>query len=383
MKGVVLAGGTGSRMLPLTKITNKHLLPIYDKPMIYYPIQTLVDAGIREILVVTGGRNSGDFLRLLANGREFGLKHLDYTYQEGEGGIADALGWRNTLPTKAICVILGDNIIQDSIRHVAEEFERQASGAKILLKQVHDAERFGVAEIRDGRIVGIEEKPQQPKSNMAVTGIYMYDETVFEKVRKLVPSGRGELEITDVNNAYVDEGTMTYANLEGWWTDAGTFDSLLRAGNLVAGTRKRNEQPGWRAVRAGAGNAGLRKGHRQSDRGGRFERPDCGRARLSVCGVAGRSRLFSGSGAHGARADGSISEGHHTGLGSAELSRDDQGISFSPAADRLLGSGGRHAASGLGGFAAAIGHVRRPQHDLSRSAAPLAVIDPAGSRAWL
>jgi glucose-1-phosphate thymidylyltransferase len=238
MKGVVLAGGTGSRLFPLTKITNKHLLPIYDKPMIYYPIQTLVDAGIREILVVTGGRNSGDFLRLLSNGKEFGLKHLDYTYQEGEGGIADALALAEHFADgKKICVILGDNIIEGTIRGAAEDFEQQERGAKILLKEVPDAERFGVAEIRDGRIVGIEEKPKRPKSNYAVTGFYMYDETVFEKVRHLVPSRRGELEITDVNNAYIREGSMTYAHLEGWWTDAGTFDSLLRAANLVAATR--------------------------------------------------------------------------------------------------------------------------------------------------
>jgi glucose-1-phosphate thymidylyltransferase len=238
LKGVVLAGGTGSRLFPLTKITNKHLLPIYDKPMIYYPIQTLVDAGIREILIVTGGRNSGDFLRLLANGREFGLKHLDYTYQEGEGGIADALALAEHFADgKSICVILGDNIIEGSIRSAVEDFKKQGTGAKILLKEVQDAERFGVAEVRDGHIVGIEEKPKRPKSNYAVTGIYMYDASVFEKVRKLVPSGRGELEITDVNNAYIREGSMTYAHLEGWWTDAGTFDSLLRAGNLVAGSR--------------------------------------------------------------------------------------------------------------------------------------------------
>ena len=238
MKGVVLAGGTGSRLFPLTKITNKHLLPIYDKPMIYYPIQTLVDAGIREILVVTGGRNSGDFLRLLANGKEFGLKHLDYTYQEGEGGIADALALAEHFTEgDKICVILGDNIIEGTIRQAVEDFERQERGAKILLKEVPDAERFGVAEIRDGRVVGIEEKPKHPKSNYAVTGIYMYDGTVFEKVRGLVPSGRGELEITDVNNAYIREGTMTYAELEGWWTDAGTFESLLRAANLVARSR--------------------------------------------------------------------------------------------------------------------------------------------------
>lgn len=225
-------------MFPLTKITNKHLLPIYDKPMIYYPIQTLVDAGIKEILIVTGGRNSGDFLRLLANGREFGLKHLDYTYQEGEGGIADALALAEHFADgKSVCVILGDNIIEDSIRHAVDDFRQQSGGAKILLKEVADAGRFGVAELRDGHIVAIEEKPKRPKSNYAVTGIYMYDGTVFDKVRTLVPSGRGELEITDVNNAYIREGTMTYAHLKGWWTDAGTFDSLLRASNLVAGSR--------------------------------------------------------------------------------------------------------------------------------------------------
>ncbi len=235
MKGVVLAGGTGSRLFPLTKITNKHLLPIYDKPMIYYPIRTLVDAGIRDILIVTGGRNAGDFLRLLANGKEFGLTHLDFTYQEGEGGIADALGLAEHFADGSkLCVILGDNLIEGSIREAADEFRRQERGAKILLKQVSDAERFGVAEIQDGRIVTIEEKPLRPKSNYAVTGIYMYDETVFDKIRTLVPSRRGELEITDVNNAYIREGGMTFHHLEGWWTDAGTFDSLLRASNLVA-----------------------------------------------------------------------------------------------------------------------------------------------------
>jgi glucose-1-phosphate thymidylyltransferase len=227
MKGVVLAGGSGSRLYPLTKITNKHLLPIYNKPMIYYPIQTLVDAGIRDILIVTGGRNAGDFLRLLANGKEFGLTHLDFTYQEGEGGIAEALSLAEHFADgKKLCVILGDNIIEGSIRNAVEEFRRQERGARILLKQVDDAERFGVAEIRDNRIIGIEEKPKRPKSNYAVTGIYMYDETVFEKVRTLVPSNRNELEITDVNNAYIREGTMTFSHLDGWWTDAGTFDSL-------------------------------------------------------------------------------------------------------------------------------------------------------------
>jgi glucose-1-phosphate thymidylyltransferase len=237
MKGIVLAGGTGSRLFPLTKITNKHLLPIFDKPMIYYPIQTLVEAGIKDILLVTGGRNSGDFLRLLANGKEFGLAHFNYTYQEGEGGIADALGLAEHFADgEKICVILGDNIIEGSIREAVEAFERQERGARILLKQVQDAERFGVAEMQGERIVGIEEKPSKPKSNHAVIGIYMYDGTVFDKVRTLVPSGRGELEITDVNNAYIREGTMTFSHLDGWWTDAGTFESLLRAANLVAGT---------------------------------------------------------------------------------------------------------------------------------------------------
>jgi glucose-1-phosphate thymidylyltransferase len=235
VKGIVLAGGTGSRLFPLTKITNKHLLPIFDKPMVYYPIQTLVQAGIRDILLVTGGRNSGDFLRLLANGKEFGLQHLNYTYQEGEGGIADALALAEHFADREkICVILGDNIIEGSIAGAVEQFEKQERGAHILLKQVPDAERFGVAEIADGRIVGIEEKPPQPKSPFAVTGIYMYDGTVFDKVKHLVPSGRGELEITDVNNAFIREGTMTFSYLEGWWTDAGTFESLLRAANLVA-----------------------------------------------------------------------------------------------------------------------------------------------------
>src|SRR5579862_4177602 len=240
MKGIVLAGGSGSRLFPLTKITNKHLLPIYDKPMIYYPIQTLVDAGIRDILVVTGGKNSGDFLRLLANGKEFGLKHIGYTYQEGEGGIADALALAEHFSDgDKVCVILGDNIIEGNIRTAVEEFSRQPQGARILLKEVPDAGRFGVAEIRGNRIVNIEEKPKHPKSNYAVTGIYLYDATVFDKIRTLVPSGRGELEITDVNNAYIGEGSMTFSYLDGWWTDAGTFESLLRAGNLVAQRRER------------------------------------------------------------------------------------------------------------------------------------------------
>jgi glucose-1-phosphate thymidylyltransferase len=235
MKGIVLAGGTGSRLFPLTKITNKHLLPIYDRPMIYYPIQTLVDAGIRDILIVTGGRNSGDFLRLLGNGKHFGLAHINYTYQEGEGGIADALALaEHFADNQKICVVLGDNIIERDIREAADRFRSQPQGAHILLKRVPDAERFGVAEVAGDRVIGIEEKPTVPKSDYAVTGIYMYDTTVFQKIKMLVPSGRGELEITDVNNAYIREGTMTFSFLDGWWTDAGTFDSLLRAGNLVA-----------------------------------------------------------------------------------------------------------------------------------------------------
>jgi glucose-1-phosphate thymidylyltransferase len=235
MKGVVLAGGTGSRLNPLTRVTNKHLLPIYDKPMVYYPIQTLVNAGIEEILLVTGGKNAGDFLRLLGNGRDFGLKHLNYTYQEGEGGIAEALGLAEFFAGgEPICVILGDNIIENNVCDAVKNFQKQESGAKILLKEVTDAQRFGVAELRGEHVVGIEEKPKAPKSNYAVIGIYLYDASVFQKIRRLKPSGRGELEITDVNNAYIHEGGMAFSFLEGWWTDAGTFESLLRAANLVA-----------------------------------------------------------------------------------------------------------------------------------------------------
>jgi len=237
MKGVVLAGGTGSRLFPTTRVTNKHLLPIYDRPMVYYPIQTLVNAGITEILLVTGGKNAGDFLRLLGNGRDFGLKHLNYTYQEGEGGIAEALGLAEHFADgEPICIILGDNIIESNICDAVEHFKKQKNGARILLKEVTDAHRFGVAEIRGSHVIGIEEKPKSPKSKYAVVGIYLYDATVFEKIRRLKPSGRGELEITDVNNFYIQEGTLTYEVLEGWWTDAGTFDSLLRASNLVAKT---------------------------------------------------------------------------------------------------------------------------------------------------
>jgi glucose-1-phosphate thymidylyltransferase len=237
MKGVVLAGGTGSRLNPLTRVTNKHLLPVYDKPMIYYPIQTLVNAGIHEILLVTGGKNAGEFLRLLGNGRAFGLKHLDYTYQEGEGGIAQALGLAEYFAEgEPICVVLGDNIIENNICRAVENFKKQGEGAKLLLKEVPDARRFGVPELRGGRVVDIEEKPAAPKSAYAVIGIYLYDATVFDKIRRLKPSARGELEITHVNNFYIHEEKLTYEILEGWWTDAGTFESLLRANQLVAET---------------------------------------------------------------------------------------------------------------------------------------------------
>ncbi len=239
MKGIILAGGLGSRLRPLTKVTNKHLLPVYDKPMIYYPLETLTRAGIRDIMIVTGGNSAGDFLRLLGNGREFGLKHINYTYQEGEGGIADALRLcEHFAEGDRSIVILGDNIIQDDITPYVEKFRDQDSGARLLLKEVEDPERFGVPELHDDRIAGIEEKPAVPKSRYAVTGIYMYDRRVFDFCRRLKPSARGELEITDVNNAYVREGDLFFDVLPGWWTDAGTLESLHGAANLVAATRR-------------------------------------------------------------------------------------------------------------------------------------------------
>ena len=243
MKGIVLAGGLGTRLLPLTKVTNKHLLPVYDKPMIYYPIETLVRAGIEEILIVTGGNNAGEFLRLLGNGKEFGLKHINYTYQEGEGGIAEALGLaEHFADDDPIVVILGDNIIEGDIIEPLNRFREQEKGAKILLRKVNDPERFGVAEIQGNRVVDIQEKPKKPKSNYAVTGIYMYDSAVFNIIQGLKPSRRGELEITDVNNAYIERGKMTFDILEGWWTDAGTFESLFRASSLIA--RKKGQTGG-------------------------------------------------------------------------------------------------------------------------------------------
>ena len=235
MKGIILAGGLGSRLFPLTKVTNKHLLPIYNKPMIHYPIQTLVGAGIQDILLVTGGNSAGDFLKLLGNGKEFGLSHVNYAYQQGEGGIAHALGLaEHFADNDKIVVILGDNILEDNISESVKQFSKQPSGARILLKKVPDPHRFGVAEFQGKKITKIIEKPRHPKTPYAVVGVYMYDADVFKIVRTLKPSRRGELEITDVNNAYLNRGLLEYDVLKGFWTDAGTFESLHRANCLVA-----------------------------------------------------------------------------------------------------------------------------------------------------
>ncbi len=235
MKGVILAGGLGKRLFPLTKVTNKHLLNIYAKPMVYYPIQTLVDAGIKDILLVTGGNHAGEFLRLLGNGHHFGLKHINYTYQEGEGGIADALKLAEHFADgEKIVVILGDNILEKSIKRYVDNFKKQPHGARILIKKVEDPWRFGVVQMKKGKIVAIKEKPKNPKSDYIVTGVYMYDSCIFDIVKTLKPSKRDELEITDVNNAYIERRELHYDILKGYWTDSGTFDSLLRASNLVA-----------------------------------------------------------------------------------------------------------------------------------------------------
>jgi glucose-1-phosphate thymidylyltransferase len=235
MKGVILAGGTGSRLLPLTKVTNKHLLPIFDKPMIYYPLQTLLDAGIEEIMIVSGRGHAGHFLELLGSGEEWGAR-FTYQIQEQAGGIAQALGlavrWADD---EDITVILGDNIFQDMVKGDIDAF---TSGAKIFLKEVPDANRFGVAELKDNRVISIEEKPKRPRSPYAVTGLYIYDSSVFDIIKNIKPSGRGELEITDVNNAFIKKGEMSYTILKGFWTDAGTFDTLIRAGILVHTYRK-------------------------------------------------------------------------------------------------------------------------------------------------
>jgi glucose-1-phosphate thymidylyltransferase len=246
----------GSRLRPLTAVTNKHLLPVYDRPMIYYPIQTLINAGITDIMIVTGGNSAGEFLRLLRNGREFGLKHINYTYQEGEGGIAAALALcEDFADSEPVCVVLGDNIIEGNITRAARAYRHQGGGAKILLKKVPDPQRFGVPELDAARVVRIEEKPDEPKSDYAVIGIYMYDAEVFQIIKTLKPSGRNELEITDVNNAYIERGEMTWDELEGWWTDAGTFESLLRASNLVAETGANKMETGAKAAGGGASPA--------------------------------------------------------------------------------------------------------------------------------
>jgi glucose-1-phosphate thymidylyltransferase len=236
MKGLVLAGGLGTRLYPLTKITNKHLLPVYDRPLIFYPLQTLINAGIKDIMIVTGGNNAGDFLRLLGNGKEFGLNHLNYTYQEREGGIAEALGLAEHFSEgERIVVILGDNIIEWNIVEAVKDFKRQKSGAKIMIKKVKKPKDYGVAELKGNKIVGIVEKPKRPKSDYAVLGIYMYDNEVFDIIKTLKPSKRGELEITDVNNAYIKKGNLTYSILKGYWADAGaSIDALLEANKFVA-----------------------------------------------------------------------------------------------------------------------------------------------------
>ena len=233
VKGVVLAGGTGSRLMPLTKVTNKHLLAIGRKPMIYYPLEKFISAGIKEILVVTGVEHMGHVVSLLGSGADFGCR-FTYKVQDEAGGISQALGLaENFAHGDPIAVILGDNIFEASLKEYADKFRAQKTGARVLLKQVQNPQRFGVAEISDDRVIGIEEKPKQPKSNYIVTGVYFYDAAVFDIIKTLKPSDRGELEITDVNNAYIAKGQLAFDILEGWWTDAGTFDSLNRANKLV------------------------------------------------------------------------------------------------------------------------------------------------------
>ena len=239
VRGVILAGGLGTRLYPATLVTNKHLLNVYHKPMIFYPIQILVDAGIKEILVVTGGNSAGDFLRLLGNGHEFGLDTISYAYQKGEGGIADALRFAEHFAHGGkIVVVLGDNVIEKNIKKYVDEFKAQPQGARILIKESDYPERFGVAQVKGKKLIKIVEKPKSPKTNLIVTGIYMYDKTVFDFVRSLKPSRRGELEITDVNNRYINKGQMYYNILDGWWSDCGTFDSLLYTSNLIADQEK-------------------------------------------------------------------------------------------------------------------------------------------------
>ncbi|HPF40081.1 MAG TPA: sugar phosphate nucleotidyltransferase [Phycisphaerae bacterium] len=235
MKGVVLAGGTGSRLMPLTKVTNKHLLPVGRWPMIYHPIRKLAAAGIEEVLIVTGLEHMGDVVNLLGSGRDFGVR-FTYKVQDEAGGIAQALGLaENFAGGDSVTVILGDNIFEHDLGADVRQFIEQKKGARLLLKEVSDPHRFGVAELDGDRVVRIEEKPKNPKSNMAVVGIYIYDGEVYDIIRTLKPSGRGELEITDVNNAYIARGTMTYGVMDGWWSDAGTFESLGRVQQLIVG----------------------------------------------------------------------------------------------------------------------------------------------------
>ncbi|MFA6908630.1 MAG: sugar phosphate nucleotidyltransferase [Patescibacteria group bacterium] len=236
MKGVILAGGNATRLRPLTRVTNKHLLPVYNKPMIFYPIQTLAKAGIKDVLLVMGGSNPGDFVRLLGNGKEFGLREIHYTFQEGAGGIAEALSLAEDFADKEkIMVILGDNILEDDVSGAVQDFEKQKEGAKIFLKEVSKPQSYGVVELSGDKVVNIIEKPQNPPTNLAVVGLYLYDSNVFEIAKGLKPSARGELEITDVNNHYIKKGAMTYQVLTGWWGDGGeSFDSLLEAQKLAA-----------------------------------------------------------------------------------------------------------------------------------------------------
>lgn len=240
MKGVILAGGTGTRLQPCTLVTNKHLLPVYKKPMVFYPLETLISGGIKEVLIVTGGNNAGDFIKILKDGRDFGLKEIHYTYQEGSGGIAEALALAKDFADKEkIAVILGDNIFKDNIKKYIADFKNQEKGAKLFFKEVADPKPSGVGEFKNGKLIRIEEKPKEPKSNLIATGLYMYDNQVFDIIKSLKPSQRGELEITDVNNFYVQQGTATYEILKGFWSDAGTFDGLFKTAEFL---RKENQE---------------------------------------------------------------------------------------------------------------------------------------------
>lgn len=258
MRGVVLAGGLGTRLLPMTRVTNKHLLPVYDRPMIYYPLQQLTAAGIEDILVVTGGDHAGDFLKALRNGQDFGLDHLRYAYQEGEGGIAEALALAEPFAAgEPIVVILGDNLFEDSLAPLIHEFQRNPSGAMVLLKEVDDPARFGVASVEGDRVVSITEKPSEPETDLAVTGCYMYDARVFDVIRSLTPSDRNELEITDVNNRYIEWHELRHTKLNGWWTDAGTRVSLHHAANLVAAARENSVLMGGPVISQPGSSGGL------------------------------------------------------------------------------------------------------------------------------